>query len=121
MGSGGGKGAGGTGPGTADGTGKGGGNTNGKVRDGDEHVATGEVGLSTDLNSAVRAGFGSDPFMELISGSSVVGLSISSAGNVLGNRGLGVGGTGGGVNCMRSFCVLLSDFVLSMRALSGAS
>lgn len=119
MGSGGGKGTGGTGPGTADGTGKGGGNTNGKVRDGDEHVATGEIGLSTDLNSAVRACFGSDAFME--SGSSVVRLSISSAGNVLGKRGLGVGGTGGGVNGMCSFCVLISDFVLSLRALSGAS
>lgn len=132
MGSGGGKGAGGAGPGTADGTGNGGGSKNGKVRDVGEHVATGEVtgtaegisaGLSTDLHCAVRDGFGSgsDAFMEMISGSSVVGLSTGSAGDVLGKRGLAEGGTGGGVSGMRLFCVLLSDFVSSMRAVSGAS
>lgn len=125
MGSGGGKGAGGAGPDTADGTGNGGGSKNGKVK---EHVATGEVtgtaegvsaGLSSDLNCAVRDGFGSgsDAFMETISGSSVVGLSTGSAGDVLDKRGLGEGGTGGGVIGTWLFC----DFVSSMRAVSGAS
>lgn len=116
MGSGGGKGAGGAGPGTADGTGNGGGSKNGKVRDVGEVTGTAEgipAGLSTDLHCAVRDGFGSgsDAFMEWISGSSVVGSSTGSAGDVLSKRGLAEGGTGGGVSGMRLFCVLLSDLL----------
>lgn len=122
MGSGGGEGAGGARPGT----GNGGGNKNG-----DEHVATGEVtdtaedvsaGLST-VRCAVWVGFGSgsDAFMEMISGSSAVGLSTGSAGDVLDKRGLGEGGTGGGVSGTWLLCILLSNFVSSKRAVSGAS